>query len=131
MCVFFMHVVPLMQVVLLFLRLYLNSFKANGVSVIQLVPDHVYDWFDVKRLQCKMDRHRYFFSYTCSPSNKFKTPPSIPYINSDEGYILLFLLGNHHKATRSEKTEKNWFFTKTWKHLEYFIRIYLQTIHHH
>ena len=43
MCVFFMHVVPLMHVFQLVHLLYLNALKAIGVSVIQLVPDHVYD----------------------------------------------------------------------------------------
>ena len=115
MCVFFMHVVPLMHVFQLVHLLYLNALKAIGVSVIQLVPDHVYDWCDVKRLQwSKWIATATFFSYTCSPSSKFKTPPRIPYINSDEGYILLFLrLGAITKQEHLKKTEKTDFSPKT------------------
>lgn len=130
MCVFFMHVVPLMQVVRLFLRVYLTSFKANGVSVIQLVPDHVYDWFDVKRLQCKMDRHRYFFHIHVVPPINSKHHP-LYLISIQTRVIFCYSCWGTITKPPDLKKLKKLIFHKTWKHLEYFIRIYLQTIHHH
>ena len=134
MCVFFMHVVPLMHVFQLVHLLYLNALKAIGVSVIQLVPDHVYDWCDVKRLQWSkwIATATFFHIHVVPPAN---SKHHLVYLISIQTRDIFCYSCDWEPSQNKNiwKNWKNWFFTKNWKytHLEYFIRIYLQTIHHH